>query len=77
MPSAELKCVLLLSGQQLITSCLVARRSAVLEEVRDVCVKAGLDASRIILVPADITKVEDLINVRDEVVKCTSPSWVY
>jgi NAD(P)-dependent dehydrogenase (short-subunit alcohol dehydrogenase family) len=48
--------------------CLVARRAEVLEQVKAECVALGLDASRILVVPANITSPTDLLRIRDEVV---------
>lgn len=61
-----------LDDHTLTSSCLVARRAEVLDDVRDQLVALGLPADRVLCVPADITKVDDLIAVREAVLEGTS-----
>ncbi|WVO15497.1 hypothetical protein L204_103155 [Cryptococcus depauperatus] len=45
--------------------CLVARREQVLQEVKQQCIDAGSKDDRILIYAGDMTKVEDLVKVRD------------
>ncbi|RSH95143.1 hypothetical protein EHS25_000229 [Saitozyma podzolica] len=49
--------------------CLVARRKEALDKVKEECVAHGLEPSRVLVVPANITSTEDLLNVRAAVEK--------
>jgi short-subunit dehydrogenase len=49
--------------------CLVARRKEALDKVKEECVGHGLEPSRVLVVPANITSTEDLLNVRAAVEK--------
>ncbi|WOO78557.1 11-beta-hydroxysteroid dehydrogenase-like 3 [Vanrija pseudolonga] len=44
---------------------IVARRAEALQAVADECAALGLDKSRILIVPADITSVDDVIKIRE------------
>ncbi|WWC72898.1 uncharacterized protein I206_106862 [Kwoniella pini CBS 10737] len=49
--------------------CIVARRADALEKVKIQCIDLGIPQDNILVVPADITSTEDLINVRETVRK--------
>lgn len=67
MRSGELECELGKGDAEV--RCLVARRQDTLEKVKAECEAFGLNASRILLVPANITSTDDLLRVREEVIK--------
>ncbi|WWC90981.1 uncharacterized protein L201_005920 [Kwoniella dendrophila CBS 6074] len=52
--------------------CIVARRADSLQEVKQECINLGAKEERIIVVPADITNTDDLIQVRETVKKAWS-----
>ncbi|WRT69298.1 uncharacterized protein IL334_006282 [Kwoniella shivajii] len=49
--------------------CLVARRNAELEKVKKECIDIGANEEDVIIVSADITNTDDLIKVRETVIK--------
>jgi hypothetical protein len=57
------------SGDGLTGRCIFARRADALEGVKRECVAAGLGEGRVMLYAGDVTRVEDLIGVRERIVQ--------